>query len=162
MEIPAFAGIAKLKVKIRKARKIDFKGILALIIELAKFEKLPLPDESAKKRLREHGFGKKKLFNILLAENKGNIVGYAFYFFTYSSFRARKTLYLEDIFITENMRRSGIGKLFFKELVKTAKSNKCGRMEWCVLDWNINAIKFYDNHGAEPLKDWIYYRMNFE
>jgi GNAT superfamily N-acetyltransferase len=150
-----------MKVNIRKAKKSDFKDILNLITELAKFEKLPLPDESAKKRLHKHGFGKKRLFNIFVAESNDAIIGYAFYFFTYSSFRAKKTLYLEDIFITESKRNSGVGKLFFQELVKAAKSHKCGRMEWCVLDWNINAIKFYDKHDAEPLKDWIYYRMNF-
>jgi GNAT superfamily N-acetyltransferase len=150
-----------MKIKIRKAKKSDFKYVLTLINELAKFEKLPLPDTAAKKRLKNHAFGKKPLFYILVAESKGEILGYAFYFFTYSSFRAKRTLYLEDIFITENERRKGIGKLFFKELLKISKAEKCGRMEWCVLDWNTNAINFYDNHGAEPLKDWIYYRMNF-
>ena len=149
------------KTKIRKAKKSDFKSVLGLINELAKFEKMPPPDKSAVKRLKDDAFGKKPMFNILVAENETGIAGYAFYFFTYSSFRAKKTLYLEDIFITENMRRSGIGKLFFKELLKISEKEKCGRMEWCVLDWNTNAINFYNNHGAEPLKEWIYYRMNF-
>ena len=149
------------KTKIRKAKKSDFKSVLGLINELAKFEKLPLPDKSAVKRLKEDAFGKKPIFKILVAENEQGMAGYAFYFFTYSSFRAKKTLYLEDIFITENKRRSGIGKLFFKKLLKISEKEKCGRMEWCVLDWNINAINFYNNHGAEPLKEWIYYRMNF-
>ncbi len=87
------------------------------------------------------------------------ITGYAFYFFSYSSFLARKTLYLEDIFITESKRRLGIGKLFFRELIKIAKKEKCGRMEWCVLDWNTKAIDFYNKLGAKPLNDWIYYRL---
>ena len=149
------------KINIRKAKKNDFKDILGLINELAKFEKLPLPDKSAIKRLKNDAFGEKPMFNILVAENEQRLAGYAFYFFTYSSFRAKKTLYLEDIFITESMRRGGIGKLFFKELLKISKKKNCGRMEWCVLDWNTNAINFYNNHGAEPLKEWIYYRMNF-
>ena len=149
------------KIKIRKAKKQDFKNVVDLINELAKFEKLPPPDSSAVKRLKDDAFGENPMFKILVAESENGIAGYAFYFFTYSSFRARKTLYLEDIFITESMRRSGIGKLFFQELLKISKKQKCGRMEWCVLDWNTNAINFYNKHGAEPLKEWIYYRMNF-
>jgi GNAT superfamily N-acetyltransferase len=147
-----------MKIKIRKAKKSDSGEIIKLIIELAKFEKLPSPDEKAKKRLLKDAFGKKPVFYILLAETDKKAVGYAFYFFTYSSFLAKKSLYLEDIFITESMRRSGIGKLFFDELVKTAEKEKCGRMEWCVLDWNTNAINFYNKLGAKPLSDWIYYR----
>ena len=147
-----------MKIKIRKAKKSDSKEIIRLINELAKFEKLAPPTLSAKKRLINDAFGRNPLFFVLLAEAEGSIVGYAFYFFTYSSFKARKTLYLEDIFVTESMRRFGVGKLFFKEMLKIAKAEKCARMEWCVLDWNVNAINFYDKLGAKPLKEWIYYR----
>jgi GNAT superfamily N-acetyltransferase len=147
-----------MKLQIRKARKSDFENVFKLIIELAHFEKLQPPDKSAKNRLLRDSFGKSKINNILVAQFENEIVGYAFYFFTYSSFLARKTLYLEDIFISQNYRNKGIGKLLFSELVKTAKKDKCGRMEWCVLDWNVNAIKFYDKLGARPLGDWIYYR----
>ena len=139
------------KIKIRKAKKSDFKDVLGLINELAIFEKLPLPDTAAKKRLKNDAFGKKPMFNILVAETKEGFAGYAFYFFTYSSFRAKKTLYLEDIFITENMRRQGVGKLFFKELLKISKKKDCGRMEWCVLDWNTNAINFYNKNSKERM-----------
>ena len=142
----------------RKARKGDFGKVFELIKELARFEKLKPPSKSAKNRLFRDSFGRKHQNNILVAGLGKDIVGYAFYFFTYSSFFARKTLYLEDIFISQKFRKKGIGKLFFDELVKIAKKEKCGRMEWCVLDWNKNAIKFYDNLGAKPLKDWIYYR----
>ena len=158
-------------MKIRKAKYSDSQQIIELINELAKFEKLSPPDEKARKRLISDAFGKKPKFNILVSEvnrlgrfekpaksNKIKLIGYAFYFFTYSSFLARKTLYLEDIFITENMRNKGIGKLFFNELVKIAKKNNCGRMELAVLDWNVNAINFYEKRGAKPLKNWIYYR----
>jgi GNAT superfamily N-acetyltransferase len=147
-------------IKVQKAKKSDSKEILRLINELAEFEKLPPPDISARKRLIKDAFGGKPAFNILLAKNGKTAVGYAFYFFTYSSFLARKTLYLEDIFISESFRMRGIGKMLFDELLKTAKVHKCGRMEWCVLDWNFNAIRFYDKLGAKPLKEWIYYRLN--
>jgi GNAT superfamily N-acetyltransferase len=150
-----------MSVKIRKAKKNDFKKVFKLINELADFEKLTPPDKKAKKRLFKGAFGKKPVFKMLVAEHNKEITGYAIYFFTYSSFLAKKTLYLEDIFITESKRNLGIGKLFFNELVKISKKEKCGRMEWCVLDWNKNAIEFYNKLGAKPLNDWIYYRLKF-
>jgi GNAT superfamily N-acetyltransferase len=151
-----------MKIKIRKAKRSDSKEILKLIHELAKFEKLEPPGKAGQKRLIKNAFGKKPLFDILLAEKDENILAYAFYFYTYSSFLARKTLYLEDIFVTESERRSGIGKELFKELIKIAEKKNCGRMEWCVLDWNTKAIEFYNKLGAKPLGDWIYYRKLIE
>jgi len=147
-----------MKITIKKARKKDFKKVLGLINELAKFEKLEPPGKKEAKRLFRDAFGEKAKFKILTAAEGKNILGYAFYFFTYSSFLAKPTLYLEDLFITERSRNLGIGKLFFKELLRIALKNKCGRMEWCVLDWNKDAIEFYNKLGAKPLSDWIYYR----
>lgn len=148
-----------MNTKIRKARKTDFNYIIRLIKELAEFEKLDPPGPKAEKQLFKDAFGRNPAFRILVAEHEREITGYAFYFFTYSSFLAKKTLYLEDIFITESGRRLGIGKLFFGELKKIAQKEKCGRMEWCVLDWNKNAIDFYNKLGASPLSNWIYYRL---
>jgi GNAT superfamily N-acetyltransferase len=150
-----------MKIKIQRAARKDKNNILMLIAELAKYEKLPPPNEKAKKRLMKDAFGKKPLFNVLLAKVNDEAIGYAFYFFTYSSFLARKTLYLEDIFISEKFRKLGAGKLLMKELLRISGKNKCGRMEWCVLDWNTNAINFYEKLGAEHLKDWLYYRISF-
>ena len=148
-----------INIKIRKARRSDSKAILKLITELAEFEKLNPPDRSANKRLIKEAFSKNPSFRILLAETKKEVIGYAFYFFTYSSFLARKTLYLEDIFISDKYRNKGVGKLIFKRLIRLAEKSDCGRMEWVVLDWNINAIKFYDKLGAEELKEWKTYRL---
>ena len=150
-----------MKIKIKKAGRKDKYDILMLIDELAKYEKLLPPDDKAKKRLIRNAFGKKPAFKVLLAKIKDEAIGYAFYFYTYSSFLAKKTLYLEDIFISEKHRKLGAGKLLMDELIKTAKKNKCGRMEWCVLDWNTNAINFYDKLGAKQLKEWLYYRISF-
>lgn len=149
------------KIKIRKAKKKDSEEILRLINELAEFEKLIPPDRKARKRLIKDAFSRNPPFRILLAETEGKLIGYAFYLYTYSSFLARKTLYLEDIFISEKFRNLGAGKMFFNELTKLARKNKCGRMEWVVLDWNVNAIRFYDNLGANELKEWKTYRMVF-
>jgi len=150
-----------MKIKIKKAERKDKKDILMLIDELAKYEKLPPPDEKAKKRLIKDAFGKKPSFKVLLAKVNGEAIGYAFYFFTYSSFLARKTLYLEDIFISEKFRKFGAGKFLIEELIRISQKNKCGRMEWCVLDWNTNAINFYEKLGARQLKNWLYYRISF-
>lgn len=148
-------------MKIRKAKKKDSKKILDLIKELARFEKLDPPTNEACKRLIKNAFSKRPFYSVIVAEDGKEIVAYAFYFFTYSSFLARRTLYLEDIFVTEEKRRSGVGKLMFDKLIKIAKKQKCGRMEWCVLDWNQKAIDFYNKLGANPLGNWIYYRMVF-
>jgi GNAT superfamily N-acetyltransferase len=154
-----------MNIKIRKAKKSDGKSFLRLIKELADFENLDPPDKKAQKRILKHAFSGKPLINVLLAydhssgEKSGKkTAGYAIYFYTYSSFLAKPTLHLEDIYISENYRSKGVGRMFFEELNKQAKKNKCGRMEWAVLDWNVNAIKFYDKLGAKPLKEWIYYR----
>ncbi len=148
-----------IKILIRKASKEDSKDILRLINELAEFEKLVPPDNAAKKRLIKDAFSEDPPFRILLSEINNEVVGYAFYLFTYSSFLAKKTLYLEDIFISDKYRNQGIGKLFFEKLTQMAKKIKCGRMEWVVLDWNVNAINFYDNLGAKELKEWKTYRL---
>jgi GNAT superfamily N-acetyltransferase len=149
-----------MKIKIIKAKKRDFTDIIRLINELANFENLNPPDKKAQRRLYKDAFGKNPLYKVLLAKTNDEAVGYAFYFYTYSSFLARKTLYLEDIYISENYRKHGIGKKLIEELVNIAKKNKCGRMEWCVLDWNTSAIEFYNKLGAKQLKEWLYYRIS--
>ena len=107
-----------MKIKIRPARKEDSKEIIRLITELAKFEKLTPPDSKARQRLINDAFSKNPPFKILLAECDQKIAGYAFYFFTYSTFLAKRSLYLEDIYIIENFRNLNLGKLFMKKLQK--------------------------------------------
>jgi len=148
------------KIKIRKAKKSDSKIFLKLVDELAAFEKLNPPDKKGKKQLLKAAFSQNPKIKILISECGSKITGYAIYFFTYSSFKASRTLYLEDIFILEEFRNRGTGKLFFKKLLNIAKKNKCGRMEWVVLDWNENALNFYDKLGAIELSDWKTFRIN--
>jgi len=150
---------ANMKLKIRKAKKTDAKEIIRLIIELARFEKLKPPSPSAQKSLIKDAFRRKPPFEIYLAFDGEKAIGYAFYFYTYSTFLAKPTLYLEDIYINDKYRGTGTGKKLFEKLLSTAKAKKCGRMEWIVLDWNINAIRFYDRLGAEEMKEWKFYRM---
>ncbi|MBI3194060.1 MAG: GNAT family N-acetyltransferase [Ignavibacteriae bacterium] len=146
-------------IHIRPATKKDSKTFLSLINALADYEKLKRPTRSAKQRLLEDAFGKRKRFDAFLAFVNDKPVGYAIIFETYSSFLAKPTLYLEDIFILEEYRRFGIGKKFFDVLLKDARKRKCGRMEWTVLDWNLPAINFYDKLGAKKMKEWLLYRI---
>jgi GNAT superfamily N-acetyltransferase len=148
-----------MKIKIRKAKKSDSKNIIRLIIELAQFEKLKPPSLPAQKNLIKDAFSKKPPFHIFLAFDGEKAVGYAFYFYTYSTFLAKATLYLEDIYINEKYRGCGAGKILMAKLMSTAKKKRCGRMEWIVLDWNTNAINFYNRLGAEEMKEWKFYRM---
>jgi GNAT superfamily N-acetyltransferase len=149
----------ELKIKIKRAKKGDFDKIVSLIKELAAYEKLDGPDDIAVRRLHKDTFGKKPLINMLVAKEGKEILGYAIYFESYSSFLAKKTLFLEDLFITQTRRNSGIGKLFFDRLIEIANDKGCGRVEWAVLDWNIDAIAFYNKIGATPLSNWEYYRL---
>jgi ribosomal protein S18 acetylase RimI-like enzyme len=147
-----------MNLRIRKAKKSDAKEILKLIIELAKFEKLTPPGKAEQRRLISDAFSKNPPFKIILAFDGKEAIGYAFYFFTYSTFLAKPTLYLEDIYISDKCRGYGVGKKLMNELISIAKKKKCGRLEWIVLDWNKNAIDFYDRLGAKGMNEWKFYR----
>lgn len=139
----------------------NFNDFLFLIEKLAEYEKLTPPDAEAKIRLKEDGLEKEPKYEAYLALLDGKAVGYLIFFMTYSSFVARKTLYLEDIFVLEEHRREGIGQKLFEFCVKLAKDRDCGRLEFCVLNWNEPAIRFYEKNHAERL-DWIFYRLDRE
>ena len=143
-------------MRIRPFRKGDGKTFLGLVRALARYEKLRPPSPSASRRLlRDAG----RRFQVLFCEVEGKVVGYAAYFHAYSSFLARPTLYLEDIFILPEARRRGAGKKFMEALRRKARRERCGRMEWTVLDWNTPAIRFYKKVGARPLAGWTLYRV---
>jgi len=142
-------------MRIRPFRKGDAKALLGLVRALADYEHLKPPTPAAGKRLVAD-IGRR--IRVLLAEVDGKPVAYAIYLFTYSSFLAKPTLYLEDIFVLPDFRRHGIGKAFFQALLREAKREGCGRMEWTVLDWNTPAITFYNKLPARPMKEWILYR----
>jgi GNAT superfamily N-acetyltransferase len=143
-------------MKIRPYARRDAKAFVSLVRALARYEKLPPPTPAAGRRLVAD-IGRR--IRVMLAEVDGVPVAYAIYLFTYSSFLARPTLYLEDLFVLPEHRRHGIGAAFFAALLREAKREKCGRMEWVVLDWNTPAHRFYRKIGAKPLDDWITYRL---
>jgi GNAT superfamily N-acetyltransferase len=120
---------------IRRAGPEDAETVLRLIDALADYEHLPRPDREARERLVRDGFGQQQAaFEVLLAEFRGQPAGYALYFYTYSTFLARPTLYLEDIFILPEHRRHWLGAALMRRLAQEAVERGCGRMEWHVLD----------------------------
>jgi GNAT superfamily N-acetyltransferase len=145
---------------IRFADREDAPAFLALIQALADFEKLPGPDAAARARLIEDGFGERPRYEVLVAELDAAIVAYAIFFPVYSTFRARPSLYLEDLFVHPDARRRGVAKAMMARLHALAAERNCGRFEWTVLDWNTDAQTLYDGLGAKALKQWILYRMD--
>jgi len=149
-------------VLIRPAVREDAPALIRLIIALAEFEKLEPPDKTAQTRLIEDAFAAKPRFEAWLAfvENHPEPVAYAIIFETYSSFLARPSLYIEDIFVLPEHRKSGIGTALLKKAIELAGSRECGRVEWTALDWNINAQRVYeDKLGARRMSEWYLYRM---
>ena len=148
-----------MRVLIRKGRWADAEQFVSLVLALAKFENLDPPTRQGRKRLVDDIFRKKRI-NLLVASDGTRLVGYAIYFFTYSSFVARPTLYLEDLFVLEKYRKLGIGFSLFRRCVEIARAEECGRMEWAVLTWNKKALKFYEKLGARRMSDWYVYRLD--
>jgi GNAT superfamily N-acetyltransferase len=148
---------------IREATAEDAETLLGLIDALADYEHLSRPDDEARGRLKEHGFGPgERLFRALLIQAGGQAIGYAIYFYTYSTFLARPTLYLEDVFVLPEQRQQGAGKALMRYLARTALATGCGRLEWQVLDWNQLALGFYQALGAKHMREWLPYRLTRE
>lgn len=149
------------RILIRWARKKEGKSLFELIDALADFEKLKKPGRAARVRLLRDAFSAKRRFDVLLAFVQDKPVGYAVIFETYSSFRALPTLYLEDLFVLPEFRKQGAGLKLFRRCVVEVRRRGCGRMEWMVLDWNKNAIRFYRKQRAQHMKEWLLYRLEF-
>jgi GNAT superfamily N-acetyltransferase len=145
---------------VRKFQAVDMPRLLELIDGLADYEKLARPDAEARERLAADAMRDPPRFHALLAEVDGRVVGYAMYFFTYSSFRARPTLYLEDIFVLPEVRGQGAGIALFRACTREAVANECARMEWQVLAWNEPSIAFYERLGARHQSDWLPFRLD--
>lgn len=146
--------------KIRKARAQDVSEILKLIKELALFEKEPDAVKTTEEDLLRDGFGEKPYFEALVAEVNGKIEGFALYFFCWSTWTGKPSLFLEDLCVRENQRGSGLGKALLKECAKVAVKNNCARFEWEVLDWNQGARGFYHKIGAHHMEGWLVYRLD--
>lgn len=146
---------------LRPAVPDDVGLVLALIRELADYERLTHEVVATEAALREHLFGPRPAAEVLLAEDAatGEAAGFALYFQNFSTFLARPGLYLEDLFVRPAYRRRGLGRLLLRTLGQAAVARGCGRFEWSVLDWNADAIAFYRSLGAELLDGWTTCRV---
>jgi GNAT superfamily N-acetyltransferase len=144
---------------IRTAEPADTGALLALMRELAEFEKLTHLFEATHESLREALFGARPAAEALVAERNGHIVGYALFFHNFSTFLSRRGLYLEDLYVQPALRGSGLGTALLRRVAAIAVERRCGRFEWSVLDWNQRAIDFYTKLGATVLPDWRIVRV---
>jgi GNAT superfamily N-acetyltransferase len=151
--------MARRALVIRRGTERDVPTILTLIRGLAEYERLAHEMEATPARVRAHGFGRRRYFETIICRRGGKPVGFALYFFTYSTFLARPTLYLEDLFVLPENRGSGAGKALLRALARIAVRRGCGRLEWAVLDWNRPAIGFYKRLGAKLRRQWILTRL---
>ena len=148
--------------EIRTTTEADVPIILSLIRELAEYEREPDAVVATEAGLREVLFGPNRSAEVLLALEKGEPVGFAVYFYNFSTWLGRPGLYLEDLFVRPNMRGKGYGRALLERLAQIAQARGCGRMEWAVLDWNDPAIQFYRKLGAEPMNEWTVFRLTKE
>ena len=139
-----------------------FDDFTRLIEALADYERLERPDAAAMARLRADAFASRPRFEAALAlDEVDRPIAYAIWFETYSSFLAKPTMFLEDLFVLEHARRSGAGGTLFEFVRKLGEQRACGRMDWNVLDWNTPARDFYHRRNAQWMKEWLLYRLTY-
>lgn len=141
-------------VCIRNAVPTDSPALFQLVLALAEYEKLAHEVVGSAEALHEHLFGDRPYIEALVAEADEKIVGFALFFYNYSTFLTKPGIYLEDLFVMPDYRRRGIGQAFLSRLAQIAVDRQLGRLEWSVLDWNEPAIEFYRRMGATVLDDW--------
>ena len=149
-------------IRIRRAVAGDVPEILALVRELAEYEKAPHEVRATEADLVRDGFSGTPRFFVEMAEWDGAPAGFALWFFNYSTWEGRPGIYLEDLFVRPAFRGRGIGKALLVHLARRAVEDECGRFQWQVLDWNAPAIGFYETLGAKALKEWITMRVSGE
>ena len=141
-------------ITIRKGEKKDIPQVLALIKELALYEKAPQEVITSVESMERDGFGEDAIYKMFVAEEDHKILGIAVYYTKYSTWKGR-CIFLDDLIVTESQRGRNIGKLLFQAVIKVSKETGANRMEWQVLDWNKPAINFYEKFNAVLDPEWI-------
>ena len=160
--------LSLMSLEIRPVREEDVEVVGGLIHALARYERLESHCKATSEQLREELFGPRAVIGCVLAWEVNEAtgaerpVGFALYFYNFSTFLTRRGLYLEDLFVVEDARRRGYGKAIIRHLAQKALDEGCGRFDWSVLDWNQPAIDFYEGLGAEVLPDWRICRLSGE
>lgn len=146
-------------LQITPATPADVPVILGLIRELAEFERLLSDVTATEADLHRDLFGAQPGAEVVMARIGTEVAGFALFFHNYSTFLARRGIYLEDLFVRSQYRGQGVGEALLRHLARTAVERKCGRLEWSVLDWNQRAIDFYRSLGAQPMDEWTVHRV---
>ncbi|MEL6138847.1 MAG: GNAT family N-acetyltransferase [Cyanobacteria bacterium J06626_23] len=149
-------------ITIHPATAEDVPTLFELVMGLAEYERLTHEVTGTPEALHQSLFGPRPWAEAVLAAVDGNPIGFALYFYNFSTFLMKPGLYLEDLYVQPDYRRMGIGSAIFQYLAKTALAQGCGRFEWSVLDWNESAIAFYRQKGATLLDDWRTCRVTGE
>ncbi|HLL39950.1 MAG TPA: GNAT family N-acetyltransferase [Rubrobacteraceae bacterium] len=150
------------KLEIRIATEDDVPLILSFIKELAEYENLSHEVFATEDLLREYLFGERRGAEVVIGHHGEDPAGFALFFHNFSTFLGRPGIYLEDLYVTPELRGKGVGRALLTYLAKLAKERNCGRLEWSVLDWNEPAIKLYESIGAVPMDEWTVYRLTGE
>ncbi len=156
------AGERRSSISLRSATATDVSLILTFIRKLADYEKLAHEVEADEDLLRQSLFGPRCYAEVVIASYKGEPAGFALFFHNFSTFLGRPGIYLEDLFVDPEMRGRGIGRALLSFLAALAVGRGCGRLEWAVLDWNVDAIGFYKRLGARPMDEWTTFRISGE
>ena len=146
--------------KITPIKSSEVPELLKLIRELAKFEKLEHEVKATPAAMRRALFGPRAVAGALIARSGGKAVGYALYFTTFSSFTGRTGVWLDDLYVCPEFRKSGIGRALIEGVARVAAKRKSARFEWIALDWNQRALDFYKSLGAKTLDEWVLIRMD--
>ena len=149
-------------IEIRPATPSDAPQILAFITELADFEKARHEVIASVADIERSLFGEGATAHGLICLRDGLPIGFAVFFFSYSTWLGRNGIYLEDLYVTPEQRGDGAGRKLLRHIASEAVQNNCGRLEWSVLDWNAPAIGFYQSLGAEAQSEWLRYRLDGE
>ncbi|MGD8260738.1 MAG: GNAT family N-acetyltransferase [Desulfobacterales bacterium] len=147
------------KFTIRPATENDVPVILALIKELAEYEKLSHEVSATVDNINSSMFGERAYAESLIGVLEGNPISFALFFHNYSTFLGKPGIYLEDLYVKPQHRGNGFGRKMLAYLARLAKERNCGRFEWSVLNWNAPAIRAYEKLGAKPMNEWILYRL---
>lgn len=143
-----------MEIQIRKGVADDIDKAFDLVMELARYEKAESEVINTAEQMKEDGFGDRPIFQFFVAEKGDKIIGMALYFYSYSTWKG-KSVYMDDLIVTEEYRSKGIGKSLMIQVIKEAKKEKCGKLHWQVLDWNEPAINYYESLGANFDAGWI-------
>lgn len=147
------------EILIREAEINDSENLLIMIKELAEYEKLSHEVTATPEDIRKTMFQQKDCAKSLFIYHDNNLAGFILYFFTYSTFTGKYDIYIEDVYVREEYRGHGLGKMLFKKVCEIADQNNCNRVEWSCLDWNTPSVDFYLKLGAEPMSDWTKYKL---